>query len=68
MSNLFLVRMSLTSLVMLAKLPGSMSSMMLLVRLSESNLGWVLKAPGRSFSAKGADEKIELDTRVCTVF
>jgi hypothetical protein len=44
--------MSLTSLVMLANVPGWTSSMMLFVRLRERRRGCVRKEPGYSFSER----------------
>lgn len=46
LASLLRVRMSLTSRVMLAKVPGRTSSIRLLVRFTESSLGCVMNESG----------------------
>ena len=55
---LFLVRMSLTILVMLVKAPFWISWIKLLVRFTDKSLGCVDRASGVSRSAKGDDSMI----------
>ena len=49
---LFLVRISRTSLVMLAKAPGCTSEIRLFVKFTDSSFGWVASTRGLSLSAR----------------